>query len=272
MRPAEIYRWVNGDTVWTQTSADAEITHGGETYDPVPIGRSDIDQTQEMARNNITVNTARSNPVALLHLTEFPETTTTLTISRYDAGDVTVLWKGRIASAESNGNEITVACEPIFTSLTRYGLRARYQRSCRHALYRRGCNVNGSNEQEDHGVDGGAASTDGRSVEVAVAAERANGRYTGGMLRFDDTYRLITRHAGTTLTMQQSIGALDEAVDSAGWDKAWGQHWDGLVAVRIYPGCKHNMVDCGDEFDNLDNYGGFPWVPGKNPFGGSSIV
>jgi len=42
--------------------------------------------------------------------------------------------------------------------------------------------------------------------------------------------------------------------------------------VKIYPGCDRVRATCESKFDNLDNFGGFPWIPTKNPFGGSSIV
>jgi uncharacterized phage protein (TIGR02218 family) len=33
------------------------------------------------------------------------------------------------------------------------------------------------------------------------------------------------------------------------------------VNVRVAPGCDHGTDDCVDIFDNLDNYGGFPFIP-----------
>ncbi|MCP3868314.1 MAG: hypothetical protein GY703_09520, partial [Gammaproteobacteria bacterium] len=45
----------------------------------------------------------------------------------------------------------------------------------------------------------------------------------------------------------------------------------GGLAITLYPGCAHNPTACA-AFGNLDNYGGFWWIPGKNPMGGSSIV
>lgn len=33
------------------------------------------------------------------------------------------------------------------------------------------------------------------------------------------------------------------------------------VNVRVVPGCDHSTTDCTDRFDNLDNYGGFPFIP-----------
>src|SRR5690606_26054139 len=48
-------------------------------------------------------------------------------------------WKGRVISATASGSTITLECEPVFTSLKLYGLRARFQRTCRFALYSPEC-------------------------------------------------------------------------------------------------------------------------------------
>jgi hypothetical protein len=50
--------------------------------------------------------------------------------------------------------------------------------------------------------------------------------------------------------------------------------FDGIAvgqAVTLYPGCDHTTTTCDGKFSNLNNYGGFPHIPTKNPFGGSPI-
>ena len=47
-------------------------------------------------------------------------------------------------------------------------------------------------------------------------------------------------------------------------------NWDSVGPMAtVYPGCSHNTTDCDTVFDNLDNYGGFPYLPSENPFGNS---
>lgn len=36
--------------------------------------------------------------------------------------------------------------------------------------------------------------------------------------------------------------------------------------VQLTAGCDHSTSTCQSRFDNLDNYGGFPFIPTKNPF------
>lgn len=37
--------------------------------------------------------------------------------------------------------------------------------------------------------------------------------------------------------------------------------------VSLYPGCDRSPTICDEKFDNLDNFGGFPFMPGESPFG-----
>src|SRR3546814_2715916 len=40
------------------------------------------------------------------------------------------------------------------------------------------------------------------------------------------------------------------------------------TAISLYPGCDHRRMTCKDKFNNILNYGGFDWIPTKNPMGG----
>ena len=43
------------------------------------------------------------------------------------------------------------------------------------------------------------------------------------------------------------------------------------AAITLYPGCDHTRATCAAKFANLDNFGGFPWIPTRNPFDGGSL-
>ncbi|MEW6169845.1 MAG: phage BR0599 family protein [Pseudomonadota bacterium] len=43
------------------------------------------------------------------------------------------------------------------------------------------------------------------------------------------------------------------------------------ATVVLYPGCDHTLSTCESKFGNSANFGGFPFIPTKNPFGGSPI-
>jgi len=41
--------------------------------------------------------------------------------------------------------------------------------------------------------------------------------------------------------------------------------------VRAYPGCDHSLITCANKFGNSLNFGGFPFMPEKNPMDGTPV-
>jgi uncharacterized phage protein (TIGR02218 family) len=263
-RPIYKFLFVKGSTEYRYTSASFFVSDSTGTFEPVAITASNITQTNELAKNGIKIELPRDNTVAQLFLGKVPEQTTSLTIFRThdaeDASDQFVYWKGRVAAAQADGDSVTLECEDIFTSMQRPGLRARYQKGCRHALYSSACGVN----INDYGDASEISSQSGVILTVSInpdstggsVIDRADGYYNGGIVELSDgSMRYIINHVGSQLTL---ISAFDDLeIDSLG------------VTCTLYPGCAHNMSDCNLKFNNLDNYGGFPFIPGKNPFRGS---
>lgn len=273
MKVVELYKIVLDDVSYLWTSGDEPISHLGETYLPAAIGRTEVEQGEEINRANITLTVPRDSELAF-YLSNTPDHPASVTLFRLefaeDSPDLQALvyWKGRIASAKASGSEIQISCESVFTSLRRAGVRARYQRGCRHPLYGRGCKLN----RADFAVAVEVTAVSGVDLTVPIAASQVDGWYTGGMIEFDGVFRLIINHVGQVLTLQRPFEALTEAIGEAGWNMAWNQYWNGQPGVNIYPGCAHDRPDCDGKFNNLLNYGGFDWIPTQNPFGGRSIA
>jgi len=257
MRPVELYRFTQGANVYTYTSADEEIVYNSETYVPTPIGRSSIDLRNELSKANIDVRMPLSHEQALLWMKAQSEATVGLTLFQQSDVGTNVIWKGRIVSVKPQKADIIFQLESIFTSLRRPGLRARYQRPCRHVLYRRGCWL----DKEDFALVAEATAVAGNVVTVPDAASAPAGDFfTGMILAPDGTYRFITAHSGASITLQRPIQTLTEALA------------DGPVEVVLYPGCDRTSTRCKDRFNNLNNFGGFKYIPIRNPFDGSSIA
>lgn len=261
----ELYRFTEQGSadVWTYTSGDQVVTYdageGDEDYAPVSISRSEVESRNELSRANLDIQVPLTNPAALRWLADNGELLVGLTVFEQDRlGAVSVIWKGRLTGVIPGMDSITLKFESIFTSLRRPGLRARYQKSCRHALYGRGCNL----DPEDFATVGACTGIVGSVVTVTEADAQPDGYYTGGMLRSPDgVLSYIINHTGSALTLQRiSFSLLQAAAIAFPFD------------VTIYPGCSHDRNTCNAKFDNLLNYGGFDFIPTKNPMGGSSIV
>lgn len=259
MSVAELYRIAIGDRVWTITSADANQTHNSELYIATAMGRGGYQVRGEVSKANLEVRLPLDHELAVLLLGSWLEEIATLTLFRKRASGTSTIWKGRLTGTTPGDDVVKLVFESIFTSMRRPGLRARFQKSCRHALYGRGCNL----DPEAFAAAATLDAIDGRTLTVPEAALQASGYYAGGMVRAPDgTLTYISAHNGDQLEMNRISGALASplAADGPG------------VAITIYPGCDHSYATCDAKFSNDDNYGGFDYIPTKNPMGGSSIV
>lgn len=253
-QPAELYRFALGAQNWYYTSARETIEYLGSSYAPVVLSRSGFGQTKEFGKAPVTLNCARDFPVAALFLPGAPDGVVSLTIYRRHAADPEFItyWKGRVVSASFSGAEVELSCEPLFTGLKRAGLRARYQINCRHVLYGVGCGLTA----EAWRVSATLTGVTGAQLQSATFSAQADGWFKAGYVAFgQDIKRLIVAHTGNTVTLSAAIPGL--IVGDAVW---------------AYAGCDHAKATCDTKFANLLNYGGFPYIPKKNPFSGDAIV
>lgn len=255
--------------VYTFTNAPYPITYSGEVYQPTVIKHSEVESKEDLARSNLTVTLDRENEAARRWLSDSVEYQVSATVWHvHENDDVVVAWKGRLTAVKPQGNEIRLGLDSIFTSLARAGLGARYQRMCRHSLYGRGCRVAASS----YAVLGIPSAVTGNTVTIPEAASYPDGWFSGGFLETPGGgMRFIASHTGQLLTLFRPMRELQDLFLNQGYGLNYGMIYGGL-RVKIYPGCDRSRSTCNSKFGNLENYGGFDWIPTKNPFSGSSIA
>ena len=273
-RPYFLYQFVEGDQVWRFTSRSTPWTSagsGGDTisWEPAAVAHGDVVQTSEIERGRLELTWPLSHPFARRFLTPLGNTPVTLTIFRGHEqvlGETVAHWKGRVVGAEIEGQRILLTCESVFSTLRRAGVRAKYQRLCRHALYGRGCGL----DIALHWLTGTVTAVAANAVTVPETADQPDGWYRGGVLRFGVQLGFITGHAGAVLTLSRPMPDLAAALATPEIDPETGHPMP--VMVDIAPGCDLRAATCAAKFGNLLNFGGFPEIPGRNPLGGGSIV
>ena len=255
--PIELYEFVRGSEQWHYVSGANEVIRLGTTYIPFPIERDNIKQTSDIFKDSLSLTFPRGDVFASQYLGFAPEGVTTVTVFRGHHGDpddeFVVYWKGRVIGAKASGNKIDIDCESVFTSIKRPGLRARFELGCRHTLYLGGCGV----DREIYKLSGAiSAISDGVDITVSGVSGQPDGYYSGGMLIAPSgAARFISAHVGSVVTLIRPMPELEAG-----------------MMVSVYPGCDHLQSTCSSKFNNLDNFGGFPYIPTRNPFNGSSIV
>lgn len=257
--PVLLFLFTQSVTSWRYTSAAQPVDYDGYTWGPTEISMGNVTQSNEMNKDTLSLDFPRGHEFASQFVEYSPELVTSVTVFRQHLGDVevAVYWKGRVIGASAQESVITVECEPIFTSLRRAGLRGRYQKLCRHVLYGRGCTLDRANFE----TAGTVTAVDGFVLTVAAAAGLDTGYLVGGMIDYNGVLRYIMNHVGDQVTLIRPV--LDLTQDVAD---------NGSASILMHPGCAHNFTTCKDKFNNLDNFGGFPWIPGTNPFEFKSLV
>lgn len=263
MKTIDLFRIVSGSVVWTVTSSDKiqsyDAGSGVEAYSPVAMQRGEVVQKNEISKSSLSIDIPIDHGLSIELLTSFSEQIITISVFTDRNGSVTTSWKGRLSSFQPDDSMMSLTFESIFTSLRRTGLRATFQKNCRHSLYGRGCNLIPSSFE----ATGTLNAIMGTTLTVPEAASQPNGYYTGGMVAAPDgSLSFIVNHSGNQLVLQRVGNSLASAFASNGVG----------LSISIHPGCDHSRLTCNSKFNNLLNYGGFDFIPDLNPMGGSSIV
>jgi hypothetical protein len=260
----DLFRIVVAERVYTLTSSDEPVEYDmgdgpPELYVPTPMGRGGVTVKNELTKANLDVRIPLTHALADTLMQSWLEMVVTITVFRKKAAGTAVIWKGRLASTTPDDAFLKMVFESIYTSMRRPGLRARFQKSCRHPLYGRGCLL----DPEAFAQAATISAITGRTLTVPEAAGESDGFFTGGMVKATDgTLVFVTKHVGDQLELNRVSSAIANAFAVSGVG----------TAITIYPGCDHSYATCAAKFANDDNYGGFDYIPTKNPMGGSSIV
>lgn len=251
--PLELYRFTLGDRLWLYTSAAHEEAYGEDRYQPAFIRRGGFTRGGDAAKSSMEIEVAAGNPVAALFRTGWLSGLLIVTIFRhhYEDSEFSVLWKGRVTGCKWSGSVAKLTSDSVFTMFKRAGLRRVYQVGCPHALFGPGCRLDVAAWENIAPV----VDVVGNVVTLTGVAGFGPGYFIGGMLKFGEDYRMIIDQNDNSLTLLDIISSLAPG-DSA----------------SIYPGCSRTMAACLNKFNNLDNYGGLPFLPSKNPFSGDALI
>lgn len=250
--PVELFSFVGSSKFYT-TTAQEDIVYAGVTYKSGFVDHDGIQATEELAKQSLRIRLRNDADIIQDFIAGVPIVNIVVSVFRYIYGvnEFRLLWSGRVVSVVFGADGISeIACESIYTSLQRTGLRAHYQRICRHNLYGLGCGAN----REAYTFEDSVKTVSGAAVTTAQSA-RTDGAYICGMLRFGVAYRLIVDHSGGKFILSGPLKDL-----KAG------------SAVSVTYGCQHTMADCKNRFNNTLNFGGFPYLPDRNLFSGDRIA
>lgn len=262
--PRELYKFTRDTFNWYFTSGDTDITFGGDLYLAVPIKRKSIESTQELGKTTLKVLCSRTNPFVTQYISASPTDVVTLEIIRQHAGDAETVtsFKGRVINVGFKEAEVTITCQPNQSSLLRPGLRRLYQTACPHVLYGDQCTVVQATFKLTvvlDAVDGNVLTS--TALIVSIDPEFDGSWFLGGMVELVDGDGLTNRRFITEYNHIEGKVTLNLPLKGA----------IATSSVDCSPGCGHDTKTCNEKFTNIESYGGFPFIPLKNPQDGTSV-
>lgn len=252
LQEVELYAFSSNTAQFFLTPHEFDVDLDGNLYSSLSIERNELALGAEAAKSALELKLPPNSELVrhLLATTLTGETTAvTLRIGQRDSwGDYWWLsgtrWMGRVLGVEIADDQARIRCESAQVSLKRIGLRRLYSRKCSHVLYSSACGASP--------ITGSAFVTEvyGRSVDLDGGVPGSvSGGLAGGWLQTPDGARhMILSDYGS------GVELLYPVVIEPGTE------------VLLTVGCDHSTATCAARFNNLDNYGGFPAIPSKNPF------
>lgn len=250
-RPVELYTFTDGLTVYRYTSAEDEVAYGGETFYPRQIDRS-VPKLSSDARTRVQleITIPGEDPIATRFIGIVPAAPLQVEVLRFhrtDSPNGWIEWQGRVVNAkfENNGSSCRLFSVASERKLSRSLPNFKYHSLCNHVLYDAGCRA----VKNSFKFTAPVSSVSGRQITVTGVSAFGASWALGGVVEYHNDARPVVVQSGDVLTL--SLPFYDNV--------------DG-VTVDVYAGCDHSLSTCNSKFANTINFGGFPFVPTKNPF------
>ena len=253
--PIELYTITVGPLTYRYTSGSVDITISGITWTAEPIARTKIAKSPTR-QEILTIKFTATNTFARSFMGIVPGSRGYVTIIRLQRDESptfatqVLLYKGQIAGGKyaAGGNMIDLQARSVEAATTRTVPRFTFMGMCNHILFDSGC----KKSTAGFFITGTVSSISDVTYTITGANAQPDGYWTGGWMTPVGTndYRMVLSHVGNVVTL-----LLPFADNLAGLD------------VEVYAGCDHTLGGaCANKFDNVLEYGGFAFVPNKNPF------
>ena len=254
----ELYKITEGNsTKATITSAVDSVVFGGETYVPTAVKRSKIISRPDLLQNRITLQMSVHEMLGLDLLAEVNNNLAhRLIIYRGEGTNFEQIWAGSLIEQGCSGEVATITYGGGGISLRQLGDRRPFQRRCPFILYdsstcratpqTASVRVTGINSTKDILLVSGLGSS-----EV--------GYYTGGVLCPSAVYN--PDNAGNSFISSHNKTAGDDQIRlTTPVQVSVGDN------LSVLAGCDRTWQTCYSKFNNIVNFGGFPYLPLENPY------
>ena len=280
--PIELYRFSIADPsvpggvdVYGYTNAEYPVSWSGVTYQPAPLKRDPIKITGALDKSQLAITMSATTDIADLLQNAAPSGICNLTIYRVHTTDkyneARQWWTGRITNYSRKYGEASLLGESNVTSLARPGLRRNYQYQCPLQLYGPICqakkvlyNFNSANNS------GGYSSISALFVDNAALFTDLDTFRNGTIAWIDSLGKTQTRWVISVAVSAPTTGANSGNTVYTFTTSGSTSTIKTNTPLSLAPGCSKTRNICRDRFNNIDNFGGQPFIPSSNPNGNTS--
>lgn len=263
---------INGTVTYRHTSGIRDMFVAPYAYTAIPIERSSLTVVGAGKQGELEITLPLDH--ALCHrYTEqgVPPKRITVTLWRKQmvSGLIERLWVGDITSMACEGDGVAKFRVPARAgeALLRVIPNVTASRKCPHILYDAMCRVDRAGSDPDavpYKLTTTVISVSGRDVRIDLSNVPADSARREQWAINGEIVHAITGDS-TSIRAQtdlspgfSTVTLLSLALPIVGMKIG--------DSVDVYAGCAWDEITCDEKFDNLSRYGGYPYMPFKNPF------
>lgn len=240
----ELYQIIMDNDTFYYTSGESDLTLANQTYKAVSIYRQELSKDSLSDDAKIVCN-FDLEPINLYK--EFnPSVSVFVRILNQNGNQ---LFLGRISNVDFDLTKGTATVKlTAVGGLMKAKIPVRsYSKECGFELFGKGCGLN----KADFSVilsNNFSVSEDKLKITSEALGAKPNGFFSGGYVKFLNQHSYITSHTGNEINLMFPLKNLSES-----------------ELIYVFAGCDKLISTCKDKFNNSINYGGFPFIPSKNP-------
>jgi len=236
----ELYEFRIGTEIFRYCSGEIDIVFGGNTYTKQAITRNEVSRSFE--NESAIIELPYHIEPAPRYRVINPTQSVSVKILKENG---VVLFIGKILSCNFNIQKGVATFNIIsLQGMMKTQIPSRtYGTGCSFRLFDANCKV----VKNSYKLTIQKANMTISNDKIKITASALNSDFTGGFIEFNNEQNFIVSQNGTTITLLYPMQTIDSA-----------------TSVNFYKGCKKTLTACR-AFSNEKNYGGFPFVPAKNP-------
>lgn len=244
---------------WRYTSEEVNVVYDGNVYYPISISDTGAHLTDSAQNSQFSITLPISSELGSIYNEDAPSPIMRVTVRTRQRGDneAPISWIGVVSTTKNNNDaSITLNCSDWSAMILGHENRCCWTRQCRHALFDNMCNVNKTRFATPIVISEVGANY----IVSDDLTKNGEGYYSGGFIEWQRWPKVYDRRGIDSQIRNKAITIGSTKSIKVG---------DIVVA---YPGCDRSTGDNGClKFDNLSNFGGFPFMMGKSPFEGENI-